>query len=54
MIERFGDDASKQATALCFDAIDDGDNEGAESWQAIADACFSLRFKRKLEGEVEH
>jgi hypothetical protein len=54
MIERFGDHASKQANALCFEAHDTGDDDAAKSWMAISNAIFSLRSLKKSEGEVAH
>ena len=54
MIERFGDSASKQANALCFEAHDTGDEDGAKSWMAIANAVLSLRSLNKIQGEVVH
>lgn len=54
MIERFGDSASKQANALCFEAYDTGDENGAKSWMAIANAILSLRSMSKFQGEIVH
>ena len=54
MIERFGESASKQANALCFEAYDTGDENGAKSWMAVANAIGSLRALNRVSGEVVH